>query len=741
MAKKIDHSRIEEVALDKALGERYLSYAMSTIMARSLPDVRDGLKPVHRRILYAMKASGNSSSKSYRKSANAVGYVMMHYHPHGDQAIYDSLVRMAQDFSMRYPLVDGQGNFGSIDGDNAAAFRYTEARLSVVGEALLEGIDENAINFQPTYNEQNKEPIVLPAAFPNLLANGATGIAVGMATNIPPHNVGEICDALRYLIKSPQAAISNLLTKMQGPDFPTGGVIVEPQTAILKAYETGRGSIRLRARWEVESLKGGLYQIVITEIPYQVQKAKLIEKIADLLNAKKLPLVGDILDESAADIRLVITPKNRTIDDQALMESLFRQTDLETRFNMNMTVLDYDHTPRVMNLREVLQAFLNHRHAVLLRRSEFRLNQIKDRLEVLQGLQIAYLNLDELIKIIRSEEEPKPIIMKRWNLTDLQAESILNMKLRSLRKLEEYQIKSEIDTLAAQQQDLLDLMQDKQRQWHSIDEEVKKIKKQFGDKRRTTFAEAPVINFQTVEEIVEKEPVTIVCSAKGWIRALKGHLQDFSDIKYKDDDQEKFVLKAMSNEKLILFATNGRAYSVDIFKLPGGRGQGEPIRLIIDLPQDEEIIALFPVDTHRMDIHKKWLLAASDGRGFIITQENMVAQTKSGKQLLNVSAQSKAVACIQAEGDSVAIIGTNRKFLIFKLDEIPSLTKGRGVILQKYKNTELADIKVFHLAEGLKWNTGSRVRHMEDMRLWQGKRGQIGKVPPVGFPRTNKFEG
>lgn len=741
MAEKKDLTLVEDIGLDKALGERYLSYALSTIMSRSLPDVRDGLKPVHRRILYAMKASGNLSHKPYRKSANAVGYVMMHYHPHGDGSIYDALVRMSQDFSMRYPLVDGQGNFGSIDGDGAAAFRYTEARLSVVGEALLKGIDEECVDFQPTYNEQNREPIVLPSAFPNLLANGAMGIAVGMATNIPTHNVGEICDALRYLIKSPNAGDEALMGKLPGPDFPTGGTIVEPQESLFKTYSTGKGSIRLRANWEVEALKGGLYQIVVTEIPYQVQKAKLIEKVADLMTAKKLPLLADIQDESAADIRIVLTPKNRNVDDLVLMESLFKLTDFETRFNVNMNVLDQDHIPRVMSLRQVLQAFLEHRQEVLLRRSRFRLKQIEHRLEVLHGFAIAYLNLDELIRIIRTEDEPKPLIKEKWSLSEVQAEAILNMKLRSLRKLEEIQIKQEIEDLTKEKASLVRLLEDSPSQWNLIDEELKEIKKKFGDKRRTTFSEAPHVNIEHIEEGVEREPITIVCSEKGWIRSLKGHLKDTSDLKYKDGDREKFILSAMSTDKVIVFGSNGRSYTLDAHKLPSGRGHGEPIRLMIDLPQEEAIAALFALNTQLVEMNQKWVVASSDGRGFVISQENLMAQTKSGKQILNVSGSHKAIICKPVTGDGIALIGSNRKFLIFKVEEIPILTRGRGVILQKYKDARLADLTTFTLSEGLKWQTEKRTRHVEDIRLWLGKRGQIGKLPPVGFPRSNKFDG
>lgn len=726
---------VETVCLDKALGERYLSYALSTITARSLPDVRDGLKPVHRRILYAMKSSGNTHNNQYRKSANAVGYVMMHYHPHGDAAIYDSLVRMAQDFSMRYPLVDGQGNFGSIDGDNAAAFRYTEARLHKVSEALLEGIDENAVDFQDTYNGQKQEPRVLPTVFPNLLANGASGIAVGMATNIPPHNVGEICDVLRHLIKMPHCTHQTLMSKMPGPDFPTGGVIVEPHESLFKSYETGRGSIRLRAKWQVEVLKGGSYQVVVTEIPFQVQKARLIEKIADLMIAKKLPLLSDVQDESAADIRIVFFPKSRNLAPEVLMESLFKNTELETRFALNMNVLDAHGVPRVMSLRDTLQAFLNHRHHVLIRRSHFQLDKIEKRLEILHGFQVAYLNIDEVIRLIREEDDPKPIMMERWNLTDLQTEAILNMKLRNLRKLEEIEIQREISELSEQKKALESLLSDTDQQWKYIDTEIKEIKQKYGDVRRTQFAEAPEVNLEEIEAIVEKEPITVVCSDKGWIRSMKGHLKSFDEIKYRDGDQERFVFHGYTTDKILVIATNGRSYTLSAANLPAGRGHGEPISLSIDLPPEDTILKFILLEKSAC----RYLMISSDGRGFFVDQDQLIASTKNGKQIVNCAKGEKLVFCEIEQGDHLALIGTNRKLLIIPNAEIPSLQKGRGVTLQKYKGAKLSDAKFMTLEMGLNWPLGDRMRHVTDLRMWLGKRAGAGKLPPAGFPRDNTF--
>ncbi|GAB4391039.1 MAG: DNA topoisomerase IV subunit A [Kiloniellaceae bacterium] len=726
--------------LSDALSERYLSYALSTIMARSLPDVRDGLKPVHRRLLFAMRQLRLDPNSGFKKSARVVGDVIGKFHPHGDQAIYDALVRLAQDFSLRFPLIDGQGNFGNIDGDNAAAMRYTEARLTDVAAALLEGIDEDAVDFRPTYDGEAEEPVVLPGGFPNLLANGAQGIAVGMATSIPPHNVGEICDALLHVIKAPNATIDKLVDFMPGPDFPTGGVLVEARESILEAYKSGKGSFRLRARWEVEKIKGGGYNIVVTEIPFQVQKSRLIEKIAELLMAKKLAMLGDIRDESTDEIRLVLEPKSRNVDPEVLMESLFRQTDLESRIGLNMNVLDADNTPRVMNLREVLRAFLDHRHEVLKRRTQHRLDRIAHRLEVLDGYLIAYLNIDEVIRIIREEDDPKAKMMKRWKLSDVQAEAILNMRLRALRKLEEITIREEHSALSKEQKELKRLMKTEKLRWDAIAGQVKEIKAQFGPKtelggRRTEIGSPPSEVVIPLEAVVEREPVTILCSDKGWVRAMKGHQEDVSDAKYKEGDRERFVVHAQTTDKLLVFATNGRFYTLGVDKLPGGRGFGEPLRLMMGLPNDQDIVALLVHQPGR-----KLLVASSDGRGFVVPEDEVVAQTKNGKQVINPASGVEAAVCRPLEGDHVAVIGENRKLLIFPLDEMPEMTRGRGVILQKYKDGGLSDAKTFTLAEGLSWAAGAgRTRTETDLRPWIGKRAQAGRLPPNGFARSNKF--
>jgi topoisomerase-4 subunit A len=727
------------VDFGKALGERYLAYALSTIVARSLPDVRDGLKPVHRRILYGMRQLGLNPGSGLRKSAAVVGDVMGKYHPHGDAAIYDAMVRLAQEFAQRYPLVEGQGNFGNIDGDNAAAMRYTEARLTDVAALLLDGIDEDAVDFRPSYDARNDEPLVLPAAFPNLLANGAQGIAVGMATSIPPHNVAEICDALLHLIKFPKATVAKLVELMPGPDFPTGGVLVESREAIIESYRTGRGSLRVRAKWEVEKLKGGTWQIVITEIPYQVQKSRLIEKIAELLQEKKLTLLDDVHDESASDLRIVLEPKSRNVDPDMLMESLFRQTDLEVRFGLNMNVLDASNTPRVMSLPEVLRAYLDHRQVVLQRRTNFRLAEIARRLEILEGYIIAYLNIDEVIRIIRTEDEPKPVMMKKWKLTDLQADAILNMRLRALRRLEEIEIRKERDQLTVEQKDLRGLLKDEDRQWKKIATEIGELKKTFGPgtelgKRRTELGDAPAAIVIPLEAVVEREPITIVCSDKGWIRALRGHVPESDDIKYKEGDRARFFIQAETTDKLLVFGTNGRFYTLAADKLPGGRGHGEPVRLMIDLGNDQEIVDLF--------VHKpgrKLIVASHDGRGFLVPEEEVVAQTRAGKQVLNLAEGVEAAACAAAEGDHVAVIGENRKIIIFPLAELPEMTRGRGVILQKYKDGGLSDVKVFTLKEGLTWRLGDKTRTETNLRDWIGQRAQAGRLPPQGFPKSNKF--
>ncbi len=733
--------RAEVVDFAAALGERYLSYALSTIMSRSLPDVRDGLKPVHRRLLYAMRQLGLGPGATLRKSAAVVGDVMGKYHPHGDAAIYDAMVRLAQEFAQRYPLVDGQGNFGNIDGDNAAAMRYTEARLTEIAALLLDGIDEDAVDFRPSYDGRNDEPVVLPAAFPNLLANGAQGIAVGMATSIPPHNIGEICEALLHLVKFPKATVAKLVELMPGPDFPTGGVLVESRDTILETYRTGRGSLRLRAKWEREPLKGGTWQIVVTEIPYQVQKSRLIEKIAELLQEKKLALLDDVRDESTADLRIVLVPKSRNVDPDMLMESLFRQTDLETRFGLNMNLLDASNTPRVMALPEVLRAWLDHRQVVLHRRTKHRLAAIDRRIEVLDGYIVAYLNIDAVIRIIRTEEDPKAVMMKKWPLSDIQAEAILNMRLRALRKLEEIEIRTERDGLTAEQKDLEGLLRDEERQWKKIAGEIAGLRTRFGPatplgRRRTELGEAPSAVVIPLEATVEREPVTVVCSEKGWIRALKGHVGEDEEIKYKEGDRARFVIRGETTDKLMLFGTNGRFYTLGVDKLPGGRGHGEPVRLMIDLGNDQEIVALFVHQPGR-----KRLVASADGRGFIVAEAECIAQTRGGKQVLNLADGVEAASCavVGAGGDTVAVIGDNRKLLLFPLAELPEMTRGRGVTLQKYKDGGLADVKVFALAEGLTWRTGDRTRCETGLRDWLGKRAQAGRLPPRGFASSGKF--
>ncbi|MDD4615790.1 MAG: DNA topoisomerase IV subunit A [Alphaproteobacteria bacterium] len=735
---------ITEKPLREALSERYLSYALSTIMDRALPDVRDGMKPVHRRLLYAMRGLKLDPTSPPKKSARVVGDVIGKFHPHGDTAVYDAMVRLAQDFSQRYPLVEGQGNFGNIDGDSAAAMRYTEARLTDVALLLLEGIDEDAVDLRPTYDGSETEPVVLPAAFPNLLANGTNGIAVGMATSIPPHNVAEICDALRYLIGTPNAGIEKLVSFMPGPDFPTGGELVENRETIIEAYRTGKGSFRIRAKWHKEELRQGTWQIVVTEIPFQVQKSRLIEKMAELLQARKLPLLDDVNDESAEDVRIVLTPKSRNVDPAVLMESLFKLCDLEARIPLNMNVLDKDCVPSVMDLRDVLKSYLNHRQDVLIRRSTYKLQQIEARLEVLAGYLIAYLNLDKVIKIIRTEDEPKPVLMKTFGLTDNQAEAILNMRLRSLRKLEEMQIKGEQKDLAEKQAGLKKLLKNEDARWQFIDSELAELKKRFGKNtklgaRRTVIGEAPVERDVPVDAVIERENITVVLSAKGWIRAMRGHIADDSaqraQIKYKEGDEEGFVLNAETIDKVLLFATNGRFYTLSGDKLPPGRGFGEPLRLMIDLPNEDDIIGL---TLYAPD--KKFVVASKDGHGFIVKAEDTLAQTKNGKQILNVADQAKAVAFAPVAGDTIAVIGTNRKLLLFPASDLPEMSRGRGVILQKYHGGELSDIKTFVLKEGLTWQSGERTRTETDLRSWRGERAQAGKIAPTGFNRSNRFK-
>jgi len=731
--------------LGEVLGEKYLAYALSTIMSRSLPDVRDGLKPVHRRLLWAMRQLSIPSNGMPKKSARVVGDVIGKYHPHGDVAVYEAMVRLAQDFAVRYPLVDGQGNFGNIDGDGAAAMRYTEARLTEVAEAMLEGLDDDAVDFRPTYDNGDHEPIVMPAAFPNLLANGSSGIAVGMATSIPPHNVGEICAALQKLIENPDTEIDELVSLMPGPDFPTGGVLVESREAILEAYKTGRGSFRMRAKWEVERLAQGQYQVVVTEIPYQVQKSRLVEKIAELLSEHKLTLLEDVRDESSDLVRLVLVPKSRNVDEKVLMESLFRATDLEAKFPLNMNVLDKGILPRVMNLREVLQAFLDHRLDVLVRRSRNRLDRINHRLEVLAGLLIAYLNLDEVIAIIRREDEPKPVLMARFSLTDVQAEAILNMRLRSLRKLEEMEIRKEHAELSAEKADILLLLEETpagvRRRWKVIGREIAATSKKFGGdtqlgKRRTEIGEKVEDIDIPLEATVEKEPITIFCSGLGWIRAVKGHTTDYSGVAYKDGDAEKFILHGQTTDRLLLLASDGRFYTITADRLPRGRGFGEPVRLMVDLDNEADIVAIQILEPGR-----KLLVSADDGRGFVIPCEHVLAETRKGKQILMPREGAKARFCMFVEGDQVAVIGDNRKLLVFPLDEIPEMARGQGVKLQNYKDGGCSDIKTFKLEEGLTWKRGDAVRtEMADGLLpWRGHRASAGRLPPNGFPRSNKF--
>ncbi len=729
---------IRDEPLARALSERYLAYALSTIMSRSLPDVRDGLKPVHRRLLYAMLKLHLDPEQGFKKCARVVGDVIGKYHPHGDAAVYDALVRLAQDFAVRYPLVDGQGNFGNIDGDNAAAMRYTEARLTAVAKALLDGIDEDAVDFRTTYDGEEQEPVVLPAAFPNLLANGATGIAVGMATSIPPHNAGEVCDALLHLIKFPKATVGKLADFIPGPDFPTGGVLVESREAVVEAYRTGRGAFRVRARWEKEDLPRGLWQVVVTEIPWQVQKSRLIEKIAALMEAKKLPLLADVRDESAETVRLVLEPRSRAIEPEHLMAQLFQHTELEARIGLNMNVLDGDQTPRVMNLREVLQAFLDHRHAVLKRVSAFRLGKIEARLEILEGYLEAYGKLDLVIKIIREEDEPKPKLMKALRINDVQAEAILNMRLRALRKLEEKEIRAEHRRLADEAKELRALLKNEKKRWTIIADQVKATRDAFGQKtalgrRRTEIGDAPSAVVIPIDAAIEKEPVTVVCSAKGWLRGFKGHLAADADIKYKEGDGPGFVLHAETTDKLLVFATNGRFYTIPCDRLPPGRGNGEPVRLMVDLGNDHDIVRLL--------VHKpgrKLVVASSDGRGFVVPEDEVLAQTRAGKQVLNVKGDIEAAACRPVEGDSVAVLGSNRKLLIFPVKDLPEMTRGRGVKLQAYRDATLDDLVTFNRKDGLSWRQADRTRTETDLTAWIGKRAQSGRMPPRGFPKKPK---
>jgi topoisomerase-4 subunit A len=736
-------AEIHEVMLRDALEERYLAYALSTIMHRALPDARDGLKPVHRRILYGMRLLRLDPGTPFKKSAKIVGDVMGSFHPHGDQSIYDALVRLAQDFASRYPLVDGQGNFGNIDGDNPAAYRYTEARMTEVARLLLEGIDEDGVEFRPNYDGQSKEPVVLPGGFPNLLANGSQGIAVGMATSIPPHNAAELCDAALHLIEKPEAKSKSLLKWVKGPDFPTGGIIVDSKESIAEAYATGRGSFRTRARWSQEEGARGTWVVVITEIPWLVQKSRLVEKIAELLNDKKLPLVGDVRDESAEDIRLVIEPKSRAVDPELLMESLFRLTELESRISLNLNVLVKGRIPKVLGLAECLREWLDHLRDVLVRRSNYRKIQIEHRLEVLGGYLIAYLNIDKVIKIIRTEDEPKPVLIKTFKLTEIQAEAILNMRLRNLRKLEEFEIRGEDKKLRAELKGLNELLGSETAQWAKVGEQVRKVRDLFGPKtplgkRRTSFADAPEHDLAAIEEaFVEREPVTIVVSDKGWVRTLKGHAADLSGLTFKTDDQLGSAFFAETTSKLLLFATNGRFYSLEVSKLPGGRGHGEPIRMFIDMEQDASIVSLFVNKGGR-----KFLVASHEGQGFVVNEDDCVGNTRKGKQVLNVEMPNEARALTTVTGDTVAVIGDNRKMVLFPIDQVPEMARGRGVRLQKYKDGGLSDIATFDAKDGLTWKDSAGREFsatIKELADWRGNRADAGRLPPKGFPKSNKF--
>ena len=746
--------------LRRAIGDRYLTYALSTIMHRALPDARDGLKPVHRRILYAMRELRLSSTGGFRKSAKISGDVMGNYHPHGDAAIYDAMARLAQDFNVRYPLVDGQGNFGNIDGDNPAASRYTEARMTAAAEALLEGLDENAVDFRPNYDGTLTEPVVLPAAFPNLLANGASGIAVGMATNIPPHNIGDLCDAAIHLAKAKNSDVvrdDTLIEMVKGPDFPTGGICIEPPEVIAEAYRTGRGGFRVRARWEVEDLGRGQWQIVVTEIPYQVQKSRLIEKIAEVIQTKKVPILGDVRDESADDIRIVLEPRSRNVDPDVLMNMLFRNSDLESRFSLNMNVLIDGVTPKVCSLKEVLRAFLDHRREVLRRRSEHRVEKIEHRLEVLEGFITAFLNLDRVIDIIRYDDEPKAALMREdWSrdfvratsevdyvsppegdgeLSEVQVDAILNMRLRSLRRLEELELKRERDELQAEWADLQDLLESEDRQWKAIGDQLRDVKKQFADPRRTAFAEAAEVEDVPLEAMIEREPITVVCSQMGWIRAMTGHIDLTRELKFKDGDGPRHIFHAETTDRLLIFGSNGRFYTLSASNLPGGRGMGEPVRLMVDLPNEAEILALF---IHRPG--EKLLVASSAGDGFLVGEDEVVAQTRAGKQVLNVRDDVRAAVCRPVEGDHVAVVGENRKMLVFPVADLPEMGRGKGVRLQKYKDGGLSDVRTFTLADGLSWlDPAGRTRTVTELEEWTGARASAGRMAPRGFPQNNKF--
>ncbi|WP_341790043.1 DNA topoisomerase IV subunit A [Rickettsia endosymbiont of Polydrusus tereticollis] len=731
--------KTENIDFADALSERYLAYALSTIMSRSLPDVRDGLKPVHRRLLYAMLQLKLEPNSAYKKCARVVGDVIGKYHPHGDVAVYDTLVRLAQHFSLRYPLIDGQGNFGSVDGDNAAAMRYTESRMTEICTLLMEDIDKETVDFRLTYDDSDYEPVIMPASFPNLLANGSEGIAVGMATSIPPHNLHELCDALLYLIDHPEASVSNIMNFVKGPDFPTGGIIIDKAEVINQAYMTGRGSLRVRARWEKEELSYGSYQIIVTEIPYQIQKSRLIEQIAMLLKDKRIPLVGNIRDESTDIIRLVIEPRDRNCDPQIVMESLFKLTTLESRIQINMNVIGSNNVPRVMNILEILQEFLSHRQNIVTRKSTYLLNKIKHRLEILEGLRIAYLNLDEIIKIIREEDEPKEIMIEWFKLTEIQVEAILNTRLRSLRKLEEQEIINEYNKLQKEQAVLEEILRNPKELWKIVKKEVKAVQVKFGlntllGARRTSFDEVNVTaQIVDISAFVTKEPITILCSKMGWVRSLRGHNNDLSNIKYKEGDKEKFILEAYTTDKILIVSSEGKFFTIladNIFK---GKGNGESIKLLVDIGNNE----ITNILVHKPD--QLLLLASDNGKGFIVNSNEVMAQTKGGKQIMQMPAGYSCIACLEVNGDSIACIGESRKLLVFNIDEIPEMKKGQGVIFQKFKNAKLTDIKIFNKADGLSWNIGGKIRLEKNITAFLAKRGTVGKIPPNGFPKNNKF--
>jgi len=733
---------IENINFNDALSERYLAYALSTIMSRSLPDVRDGLKPVHRRLLYAMLKLKLEPNSGYKKCARVVGDVIGKYHPHGDIAVYDTLVRLAQSFSLRYPLVDGQGNFGSIDGDNAAAMRYTEARLTDICILLMDDIDKDTVNFRPTYDDSDTEPELMPAAFPNLLANGSEGIAVGMATSVPPHNLHELCDALIYLIDNPEITdVTEVMRFIKGPDFPTGGVIIDSKNVIDQAYKTGKGGFRVRAKWEKQNFSHGLYQIVIKEIPYQVQKSKLIEQIAVLLRDKKIPLVGNIRDESTEEIRIVIEPKGRNCTPEIIMESLFRQTALESRINFNMNVIGSNNVPRVMNILEVLKEFLAYRQLIITKRTKFEIAKIEERLEILAALKIAYLNIDEVIRIIREEDNPKQVMIDKFKITNTQAEAILNIKLRSLRKLEEIEINAEHSQLSQKLMELNDILANPKILWKLIKNELKILQKRFGlntalGERRTSFEEvqntAQVID---ISAFVEREPITIICSKMGWIRSMKGHNLDLSAVKYKEGDQQQFTIETYTTDNIIICSSNGKFFTILADNIAKGKGQGESIKLMVDI-ENNEVVNILPYKANQ-----KLFIASVNGKGFIVNTEDVIAQTKNGKQVMQIAGENKCVICklIIDKVDMVAVIGTHRKLLVFGLEEVPEMKRGQGVTLQKYRDAKLSDLKLFNSEEGLSWISGNKQRLEKQIMTWRAKRGGIGKLPPVGFSKENIF--